>query len=641
MGRKVKRAVHLLSITAAVGSGLSCMHVPSLSVNQIKNVATTDVDGDTTQPRCITRLDDESSAMASPLSRIPVPAQHSRIPVLGPALSAAHPSGVATSSSTSFRAVRAVSDAATPSTASPMAPADHSSTAIGSSFDMLNNPNAEDQAWGKIERLRTRRVFSEGDGDLAAAPTTSSGSADDAPTFGYRPFSPGPRSNAVTTAAEPRNPTHGSTTHTFQSSSAVEQPLGSQRVASPQRHAQDKTRQPHRSPDYRNRSLPSESSAMLSRPTRDRRRIRIETALTSDDVDLHTTQADKTDQTVRPKLVSNVSIDGWGMLALGFESRNETAGSLRPVDPLVSEPQANGIRTNTTATLLGPISSTATDEAEPVLYVERPELPREAVTSREAGPDTTSQPLVSTQPRRRAFDIPRALPSLGTNVARDDTEMSTATSLGHHSPSEISVKPRIDPSDTGSNSQKSAAHEHFATTAEKRHQPQLRLASMPNIPTLRAPGVLQPPRRSGSGASPPIPPKSPLRQPSGFVASPTSQDSNSTTPGFLTPNSVFATPSEIPEPAILDKPPDATFETQSHTASADSPSFEQKRKETTRHRPEGFYLASSETADIYQQISEFGQGKSVRSSASATGPDDTLQLSFGSLKGTSSVISVR
>jgi hypothetical protein len=582
--------------------------------------------------------------MASPPSRIPVPAQHSRIPVLGPALYAAHPSRTATSSSTPFRALRAASDATFSSASNSVASATHPSRGIGASSDMRNNVNADDQAWGKIERLRTRRVFSEGTGELAASPTPLSGTVDNVPTFGYRPFSPGMRQSSDSTSAEQRKPTHRSTPDTpdtVQSSSTSEGPVR-RRVTSPQRHAQHATGKLHNSPDHRKQSLPSDSSAMLSRPARDRRRIPSDNAPVNDMANPLMAKVDSTDkpsnrETIgRPKLVSNESIDGWGMLALGFERKDESFGSQHSIGPLDAQHQADYTRRNISA-MQASVSSTGSNQGEPTMFLERPETDSEAVISEEAGPRTAVQSSVPTQPRRRAFDIPRALPSSGDNGAPDGTQSSMTTASGHNISSEIPAMSDTDPSDSGS---KPAIREYLATTAEKRHQPQLRLVSMPNIPALRAPGVLQLPRRSGSGASPPIPPKSPLRQPGSFVASPTSRDSNATTSGFLTPNSAYATPSETPGIAILDRPPEATTPSQEPRSGAGSPPFGPKRKDTGRQRPEGFYLASSETADIYQQFSEFGQEESGRTAASVRSPDDTLQLGFGTLRDSPSVLSV-
>lgn len=589
--------------------------------------------------------------MASPPSRIPVPAQHSRIPVLAPALSSAHSSRITTSSSTPFRAARAVSDATYPAASTSTGSATYHLGEVGVLPDMWNSSNAEDQAWGKIERLRMRRIFSEGTADLAESPISFSDTVrQEHATFnGTRPFSPGARRNTDATAAERRELRHRPIPDTVQSISMTSRPMTQlpQDVTSSQRDTQHTVRHGSKSPDFRNRSLPSEPFAMLSRPTRDRRRMPFGDAVVGNTGGLSGSPADSpahsSDQESknRTKLVSNVSINGWGMLALGFEDADRKIS--QSVEPVVTEPKVDLGRRSSKAETVEIVSSTGTDRGEPFHRVSRADASDEDVRAQAAGAVTTERSGLSTQPRRRAFDIPRALPSSVDNDATERTESSRTAACVQglvSNPPDLPGMVDANPSDSSSSLRSSVGREYLATTAEKRHQPQLRLVSMPNIPSLRAPGIHQPFGRSGSGASPPIPPKSPLRQPSSFGATSSSHGTTSTISGFLTPNSVYATPLEIPGIPILDRPSETPHPPEAQASNSTVMPLEPKRKETGRSRPEGFYLASSNTVDIYQQFYIHGHGKSPKTADTVAATDDVVHGGVGQLQSALNISSV-
>lgn len=578
--------------------------------------------------------------MASPHSRIPVSAHHSRIPVLGPALAAASSSSrITTSSSMPSVTIAAVSDpttVASTSTGNGTLRLENSATS-----DMWNGPDEEDQAWGKIERLRTRRVFSEGSSHVGESPTFVSGfpTTDYSPSLDYRPFDPPARkaedgvfSNATASArrehnqpppARPRRP-----------SGPRSRPLSgrSERLQSPKRDQTDASIDGSISPEYQHDPLPPDPSSVTTLPSRDRRRSPGENVLLGDTIASSTAHGDSNAQpssrepTVRPKLVSTVSAHGTGMLALGFrevDRRANTSVTHTSIDPLDSAAKAGPSRRHGMDGTVGPVSPKRADRGLPPVGFETYMQPRrKAVDIRQV----SSSSFDKDGPRRT--DIPSRTAAFVQAIARN--------------PPENPIMLDTAPTDSDNRLGKILSREHIATTAEKRHQPQLRLSSMPNVPTLRASGITHPFRSPGSGESPPIPPKNPLRQRSSVgAATPTSQGSTPTVSGFPTPNGAYVTPSETPGIGILDRAPGQSSLPPIQTFSPISMPLEPGRKEIVGHRPERLNLTTTKRADISQPPYRSPEhGKSPNTANTVTVQEVTRRADTTQLRSTSASVSV-
>lgn len=465
-----------------------------------------------------TDSDDGSPTMASSPSRIPVSAQHSRIPVvLGSALPPIASSRMTSSSSMPSVALRSSGHASAlvlpvPTTATPISTSptlqDGTPGSGGSiaATSMWHNAIAEDRAWGKIERLRTRRVHSEGHNHASLSRSASSSSPPP-------PLAKPDRRQEIDHKLSPRRSSRHTPIEPLQLSGAPH-PLGEiSKMSLGRTH-----RLPDIRPDSGHADIPHQPvpghpldvqiasrSKSITRAVDDtRHRIsrqdpaEISSALPGEMPGRPSVQAAQSEYAARTKLVSNDGALETGLLALGFgdlDKRPNRSAAHRSVDPSRREPQNLENRT------------TSTDHLDEPLRGDALRRLGDASTFIDNGQGhTPSKPS--------GIQIPRISPPSRDTVSNNSVNMD---GRGYSSPNEIELN---SPEMSISFGTKESDHNlssmlnlnHTATTAQKRHQPQLRLASMPNVPMFHAPGIELASRSPGSGGSPPIPAKNPLRK---------------------------------------------------------------------------------------------------------------------------------
>jgi hypothetical protein len=486
--------------------------------------------------------------MASSPSRIPVLTQHPRIPVvLGSALpSVAASSRMTSSASMPSVAVRAVNHTHVETAAAAVASMSSSPTSqsgtpgsggIGAATSMRHDALAEDEAWGKIERLRTRRVFSEGYNQ--AGPPLSAGSSSritspakpdrqleinhnsrEGQSSVFSPFEPPATSKLMRPRTEKSRELSGRTYR-----------LSDVRPDSGRADPQDQPPARRRSgskPVHRSSSIPRAVDGARSQVPRRDPLINNDTLARESHAGT-STQAAQPEYAAKSHLVSNDGHHATGLLALGF--------------PDASKPPTNGPTNHRSAYPLGRDAQVLDNQKANMAH------PIDIVGGGNGSPRWRADGEGHGQSQRSAVQIPRILAS-SHDIIPSTSNMASRVS---GSPLEIdlnspemsisldtqnlaySLGPTFDPSQT-------------VTTAQKRHQPQLRLASMPNVPMFHAPGVEIPSRSPGSGGSPPIPAKNPLRKRSSVgTVTPGSQVSTPGLPGKPTSNVTYGSPAESVE----------------------------------------------------------------------------------------------
>ncbi|KAJ9106856.1 hypothetical protein QFC19_002985 [Naganishia cerealis] len=444
----------------------------------------------------------------------------------------------------------------------------------------MADSDSDDHAWGKIERLRIRRIYSEGSSDFAGSSHPSSGtSTDNSPFLG-----------AVTVKlAQERRKTYKSThdvtgpnTDTATARAGhedVARPgvatnrISSERptqIAIPPRDPKNDIAIGPSSPNQRHQTIknPPVSTRITSlslMPPLHHSGLNRSSPVDSNHLESvyskgeteSKSQTQKEFANVRPKLVSTLSQGERDMHALGFRAVTNTDAipGHMAADTRWQGVDAANNRKASVATV-DTVSSTGADGGVPnrLRHLLGTESDREFAKTRAKGNISPDEFDVRAAPRRKAIDIPTFLPSSHDMVtfAPINTPARTAAYVDEvaSNPPNLPIMLDTDPSESDNSLHAPAT---TVTTAEKRHQPNLRLSPMPNAPVLLGPPFRHSSRSPVPGVSPPIPAKNPLRQRSSFGGG--ASGSRASTPGLSgipSPNSLYATPSDTPGPGILD-----------------------------------------------------------------------------------------
>lgn len=482
--------------------------------------------------------------MASSPSRIPVLTQHPRIPVvLGSALPPVASSRMSSSASMPSVAVRAVShtsaDTAAAVASTSSSPTSQSGTSGSGGFNaassMRHDAVAEDEAWGKIERLRTRRVFSEGHNQAGPSFSAGSSSRITSPAKPDRQLDINHIREGQSSVSSPFEPLATSElmrprTERSKGSSGSAYRLPDIRLDSGHVEIQDQLTSRRRSdskPVHRSSSIPRAVDGHRNQTLRRNPLINNDTLARESHVGT-STQAGQVEYATKSHLVRNDGRHATSLLALGFPDVVKTPnGSTNQqlVYPLGRDAQ---IPDNQKANMARPIDIVGGDN----------DSSRWRTEGEGHG-----------QSKRSADQIPRILASshdtIPSKVNMAGRVSGSPLEIDLNSP-EMSIS--LDTQDSGYSLGPTYEPNQTVTTAQKRHQPQLRLASMPNVPMFHAPGVELPSRSPGSGGSPPIPAKNPLRKRSSVgTVTPGSQVSTPGLSGRPTFNMTYGSPAESVE----------------------------------------------------------------------------------------------
>lgn len=455
---------------------------------------------------------------------------------------------------------------------------------------IMAESDSDDQVWGKIEKLRTRRIYSEGNSDFAESPPSSSGvsAVGVSPSqgeFKLKPLHHDSRRAFKSNASGSESNTNGATSR--QSSSELAgtaqpghrgSPLSPPRstyIAIPPRDPNSITVGPS-SPNQRDRTIrtrpvAARMSSLTIKPSSPQpehgRSLNLDLTFSQspDSVERAETHTGTQNELTNAQLkrVGNVSQGERGMQALGFGA---TAGKKAPfTDHLSVICQRSGTETandrKASIASVVSISSTGADGGVPkrLRHVLGTESDREFARIRAKGDVSPDEFDVRVAPRRKAVDIPSVLPSSQDMVTSAPINTSARTAAYVHAvainPPDVPIIPDTDLSESDQSLHRLHLPNTSITTAEKRHQPNLRLSPMPSVPFLLAPAVHHSARSPISAVSPPIPAKNPLRQRSSFGGATGSQASTPGLSGMPSPNSLYVTPAETPGPGILDTAP--------------------------------------------------------------------------------------
>jgi hypothetical protein len=464
--------------------------------------------------------------------------------------------------------------------------------------------DSDDQVWGKIEKLRTRRIYSEGNSDFADSPPSSSGvsAVGNSLSLGVVILNPahhGSRKAGKSTTESSRQPSSGF--------AGIAQPGVTGSRLSPARpvHIKIPPRDPNSlsigpsSPNQRDQTIrtrpvavrmssltikPSSPQSGLARsPNSDSDLSQSAYRLGRAEDDTHLQSGSPS---ARSRLVGHVSQAERGMQALGFGAvgkKDTFAGHLSVTAHRFGAGVANDRKASNSSVVS--ISSTGADGGVPerLRHVLGTESERERARLRAKGDISPDESDARIAPRRKAVDIPSVLPSSRDMVtsAAINTPARTAAYVQAvvQNPPDMPIMLDSDLSESHQDSHPIHPPNPIMTTAEKRHQPNLRLSAMPNVPFLLAPAVHHSARSPISAVSPPIPAKNPLRQRSSFGGASNCRASTPGISGVPSPNSVYVTPAETPGPGILDRVPLVVSSSQSQQLASASTSPLSKHRE--------------------------------------------------------------
>ncbi|KAJ9122482.1 hypothetical protein QFC22_001910 [Naganishia vaughanmartiniae] len=472
---------------------------------------------------------------------------------------------------------------------------------IATSSNVMAESDSDDQIWGKIEKLRTRRIYSEASSDFANSPASSSevstvgnspllGSATSKPLNGkisavdsLHHESSGPKTNGTTlresSSGLARSTQPGVTDPRIS-------PARSYHVAIPPIDPLNSTVAESSTPKPRKRTpKPRPVAIHLSAFSLDSSSPRPGLG-TSPDWD---SEASRSTYGVGGADENTEEHVERGMQALGFEvavKKDTFAGHL-VVSPQSCEQEAVNDRKASTGTA-GTASSTGADGGLPkrLRHVLGTESDRELAKVRAKGDASPDEADARMAPRRQAVDIPSVVPSSADMVtsAPISTSARTAAFVNRitNNPPDMPIMLDTDQSESDHSVQRVHVPNPPMTTAERRLQPNLRLSSMPDVPFLLASAVRHP-ARSPSGLTPSIPAKNPRRQQSSAARTPGSLASTPGLSGRPSPNSFYATPAETPAVGILDRTLLASpSQSERLVSKSSSPEFQRKEARSPR-----------------------------------------------------------
>lgn len=495
--------------------------------------------------------------MASSPSRIPVPAHHSRIPVvLGSALPPVASSGITSSSSmpsvafngSNYASVLTAGETSTPAAAAATSSSPTARTGTMTSAEdntahsIWQDAVIDDQAWGKIERLRTRRVFSEGYN--RASPPTFARTSSHVATSPMRDRQREIDYNSSAPQSSRPSPVGPSSTARVPSSRSIIPRRSTERIHREPALQPDSKRvgdsdQPPTNADGKPRSPSSPNSTIR---TFDARHEQSHTEASSnkkstfrgESHDNRSTSAAKSHYPARTKLMSGDVAEGIGLLALGFRDTSSTVK--KPLDHRLAPLERN--------------SEVPEDRRTVATRSQRP-VEDHAAHNREL---TMFKAHATGQPTRSTIQTSHLMPQSQETLSADYATMARGVSAF---PREIALNSpeMLDAQASEHSLPRIPDVIQVTTTARKRHQPQLRLAFMPSAPVFHAAGIEISSRSPGSGGSPPIPAKNPLRKRSSVGAA--TLGSQASTPGLSsisTCNPAQGNPGERSEANSQDEP---------------------------------------------------------------------------------------
>lgn len=469
--------------------------------------------------------------MASSPSRIPVPAHHSRIPVvLGSALPPVASSGITSSSSMPSVALKGSDYASVPTAGGTSIPAVGAATSSSSSpwtgtstsgadniaQSLWQDAVIDDQAWGKIEKLRTRRVCSEGynrpSPPLSARTSThvaTSPRRDRQRQIDYNFPPPQPsRPSLVGSVSTARVPSARSviprrSTERIHREPAL-QPVP-QRVGNSDQPptSVDGNPQSPFSPNSTTYTFDAYHEQNHNEASSDK-----ESTLRGESQDNRSISAATSQYSAKTKVVSD-GTEGIGLLALGFGDPSSTVK--QPLDHRLASLERNHEVSENRRTVM---TRSQRSVEEHVAHNRDLTMLGAHATGQPTRSTVQTPPIVPKSqetPSTNYASMTYGLSAFQREIALNSPEMLDAQASEHNLPRIPDVI-------------------HVTTTAQKRHQPQLRLASMPSAPVFHAPGIEISSRSPGSGGSPPIPAKNPLRKRSSVGA--VTLGSQASTPGL-------------------------------------------------------------------------------------------------------------
>ncbi|KAJ9098635.1 hypothetical protein QFC21_004283 [Naganishia friedmannii] len=453
---------------------------------------------------------------------------------------------------------------------------------IAQKSNIMTESDSDDQVWGKIEKLRTRRIYSEGNSDFAESPPSSAGvsTVGESPALGavtLKPVHHGSRRAFKSTTESFGSNANGATSRQASSSLAGTGPGSSParpaHIAIPPRNPNSVIigpSSPNQNQTLKTRPVAARMSSLTIKPSSHQpglgRSPNSDSNLSQSLYHLGTetnSQVQNESHHARPKLISTISQGERGMQALGFRAagKKDTFAGHLSVNSQPSRTEATNDRKASTTTSALSVSSTGADGGVPkrLRHVLGTESDRELARARAKGEISPSESDARIALRRKAIDIPSVLPSSYDMVTSAPMNNSARTEAYVHAvarnPPDIPITPDTDQSESDQSSHRLHPPNTTMTTAEKRHQPNLRLSAMPNVPFLLAPAIHHSARSPISAVSPPIPAKNPLRQRNSFGGASPSRASTPGLSGIPSPNSLYVTPAETSGPGILDRAP--------------------------------------------------------------------------------------